>query len=218
MEWVTLDYLAGILRLPKAYLRQLTRKGFLVSIGRADKARWLNPTEEYREKLRLAAILHSEQMFVPPDISEIALLTLREVAVLCGWTLNAAQCYMKQNHVPHHKINRRLNLYDIRTVRELLWRRQERTTAHQRSPYLIQELIDFVQKEHEAATRDIPTDAEYAEDDKLIRKLESIVTRSEADQASAKHDFARKAELARRVVQLLEKARTAEQSTDPKAS
>jgi hypothetical protein len=210
-SWLTLDQISFKLRLGKSYIKELTRQKFLVTIGNADKKRWLDPTPDYAQQLRLAAILHSRALFVPPDISEIALLTLREVAILCNWTLRYAQVYMHRNpQVPRFKVNSQLSLYSIRTVREILWRRQGHKAAHQRSPFLIMELVRFVQKEHEAATRDVPTDAEYAADDKIMRKLEAIVTRSEADQAAAKNDFARKAELARRIVQILDSAKRAQ--------
>jgi hypothetical protein len=125
--------------------------------------------------------------------------------VLCGWSLRYAQIYT-QNHpeIKRFKVNSQLSLYSIMTVREILWRRQGHKMAHQLSPYLITELIDFVKKEHERDTELIPTDTEYAKDETIMRKLESIVRRSEADQRAAKGDFARKAVLARKIVQILE--------------
>lgn len=213
--WLTLDQISYKLRLSKSYIKTLTGQKFLVTIGTADKKRWLDPTPEYAEKLRLGAILHNDAQHVPPDIAEIALLTLREVAVLCGWTLRYAQLYMQRHNTPRFRVNSQLSLYSIMTVREILWRRQGHKAAHQRSPFLIEEIVRFVQNEHAEATRDIPTDAEYAADDKLMWKLEAIVRRSEADQAAAKTDFARKAELARKVVQLLDSTRPESRNSPP---
>lgn len=207
-NWLTIDQISYKLHLAKPYIKELTRQKFLVTIGTADKKRWLDPTPEYAEKLRLAAILHNDALFVPTDISEIALLSLREVAVLCGWTLRYAQLYMQRHpDTPRFKVNSQLSLYNIRTVREILWRRQGHKTAHQRSPFLIEELVRFVQNEHAKDSADIPTDAAFAADDTIMRKLESIVRRNEADQETAKNDFARKAELARKIVQILEPAK-----------
>jgi hypothetical protein len=204
-QWVTIDMLSHILRLPKPYIREMTKQGFLVTIGKNQNQRWLDPTPEYAEKLRLAAILHSRALFVPPDISEIALLTLREVAVLCGWTLEYARTYMdRYPNTPRFKVNSQLHLYSIKTVREILWRRQGRLHSKQKSPFLVQDIIDFVQREHARETADQPTDAEYAKDDKIMRKLEAIVRRSEKDQEKARQDFAGKVELARRIVAILE--------------
>lgn len=206
-RWLTLDALATKLRLPATYIKELTKQHYLVSIGVADKKRWLDPTPEYAEKLRLAAIIHGDQMHVPPDISEIALLTLREVAELCGWKLGYARLYMKKNkEIPRFKVNSQLHLYSIVTVREILWRRQGRRHSKQRSPFLITELVEWVRKQHEEETADTITDAQYAADDKVMRKLEAIVRRSEKDQISGKHDFASKVELARKIVQILESA------------
>jgi hypothetical protein len=206
-RWLTLDMLSSILRLPKPYIKELTRQGFLVTIGKHELKRWLDPTPEYQEKLRLAAVIQGRVQFVPPDISEIALLSLREVAELCGWTLSYARIYVKRNPVPRFKVNPRLDLYSIRTVREILWRRQGRKLSKQRSPFLIQELIEFVQREHARESADIPTDAEYAADEKIQRKLEAIVRRSEKDQEVAKEDFASKVELARKIAQILDSAK-----------
>jgi hypothetical protein len=215
-RWLTLDMLSSVLRLPPTYIKELTRQKFLVTIGARDQQRWLDPTPEYAEKLRLAAVLHHRALFVPPDVSEIALLTLREVAEICGWSLRYAQIFMHKNRqVPRFKVNPQLCLYAIKDVREILWRRQGRKYHKQLSPFLVTELIAFFQKEHDRETKIIPTDAEYVADETIMRKLEAIVRRSEKDQKVAKHDFARKAELARKIVEIL---RTAEQLTDPKAS
>jgi hypothetical protein len=207
-RWLTLDMIASTLRLPASYIKELTKQRYLVTIGSLDKRRWLDPTPEYAEKLRLAAILHDGHMHVPPDINEIALLSLREVAELCGWSVNYARNYMKRYpEIPRFRVNSQLHLYSITTVREILWRRQGRKLSKQRSPFLIAELVAWVKARHEAELQDLPTDAEYAEDDAMMRKLELIVRRSEKDQIASKHDFASKVELARKVVQILENAK-----------
>jgi hypothetical protein len=207
-RWLTLDMMASLLRVSPSYVKTLTKEGFLVTIGKADRTRWLDPGPAYAEKLRLAAVMHGDRMHVPPDICEIALLSLREVSVLCGWTLAYARWYMKTHKdIPRFNINPRLSLYSIKTVREILWRRQGRLHCKQRSPFLIQELIDWVKAEHEKELQDIPTDAEYAADDKMMRKLMKIVEKDARDQASAKNDLATKIELAKRIVQILESAK-----------
>lgn len=205
--WLTLDMISSILRLPKPYIKELTRQGFLVTVGNHEFKRWLDPTPEYKEKLRLAAIIHSRAQFVPPDVSEIALLSLREVAEICGWTLKYAREYMKRYpKTPRFRVNSQLHLYSITTIREILWRRQDRRHSKQRSPFLITELVEYVKREHARESADIPTDTEHAEDEKIQRKLEAIVRRSEQDQEAAKEDFASKVTLARKVVQILESA------------
>ena len=210
-RWLTIDAVSSTLRLPLPYIRTLTKQGFLVSMGTGDNRRYLDPTPEYAEKLRLAAILHSNAMFVPPDINELFLLTLREVCVLLGWKLNYGRLYMKRNpEIPRFRVNSQLHLYTVKTVRELLWKRQGRRLSKQRSPFLIFELVAYVQRQHEEDTQDMPTDAQHAADESFMRKLESIVRRSEKDQVLAKADFARKVELARKVVQILDSARPQE--------
>lgn len=206
--WLTIDALSYTLRLPTKYIRWLTEKKFLVAIGHGPQKRWLDPTPEYKEQLRMAAVLHHRTLFIPADISELSLVTLRELAELCSWTLSYARIYMKQHpKIPRFRVNSQLHLYSITTVREILWRRQGRRYSKQRSPFLITELVDFVRREHERESADIPTDAEHAADEKIQRKLEAIVRRSDKDQEVAKNDFADKVALARKVVQLLESAK-----------
>lgn len=204
-RWLTLDQLCGTLRMSKDQIKWLKRQGLLVTIGDRGNVRYLDPTPEHAEKLRMGAILLGKLVFIPPDLDELALLTLREVAEICGWTVGYARLFMhKHKDVPRVKINSQVTLYSVMAVREILWRRQDRKLSAQRSPFLISELVEFFRSYYAETKEDSPTDAQFLADQKIQRKLELIVRRAERDQVLAKGDLASKVELARKVVQILE--------------
>jgi hypothetical protein len=172
--------------------------------GKIRDARFLDPTPEYARQLRLGAVIHSHQKPIPRDISEIAILSLREVAVIMGWTLKYAQKYTLQNHVPHIKAGAKVYLYTAATVRELLWKREGRTMAGQRAPFLIPQLIEWFQKWYAEDRKNVPTDAEFLADEEIQRKLLRIVDMEEKDQSRARADFAQKTALAQKIAQILQ--------------
>lgn len=211
-RWVTLDALCTILRLPKGCVVSLVNSGCLVALwGKGSNkylnARFLEPTEEYKQQLRLGAMIHAKLHPTPRDLSELALLSIREVAVIMGWTIKYAHKYMLENKVPHIKSGFQHYLYTSQTVRTLLWNRQGRKNAGRRSAFLITELIESFQKWYAEDLKDVPTDAQYLADDDVQRKLSRIVEMAESDQVHARTDFARKVDLARKVLQILESAK-----------
>lgn len=213
-RWLTLDMIATTLRVPKSYIRELTKQGFLVSIGPASKRRWLDPTPEYAEKLYLAGVLHRKTGFVATDISLLGLLSIREVAVICGWSVDYARLYMQRHKdVPRLRINASMYLWSVSTVREILWRRQK-NLSKQKSPFLIQKMIDFFWRQKAEDERDIPSEEDHLADAAMQRKLEVLARRF--DKADAQNDFASKVALAGKIVQILDWAKLAQSpSTTP---
>lgn len=211
-RWLTLDQLCTTLRLPKGCVLDLAKRGCLAVIwGRNGakflQARFLEPAEEYKQQLRLGAMIHAKLHPTPRDLSELALLSVREVAVIMGWTNKYAHKYMLENKVPHIKSGFQHYLYTSQTVRTLLWNRQGRKNAGRRSAFLITDLIESFQKWYAEDLKDVPTDAQYLADDEVQRKLLRIVEMAESDQVHARTDFARKVDLARKVLQILESAK-----------
>lgn len=204
-RWLTLDALCSTLRLQPAHVRTLVRKGFLVAIGggKGVPARYLEPTDEYKEQLRIAAILHMRAQPIPMGISEKCLLTAGEIGELLG-SKSAAKTnkWLNKHKVVGYKVTKALSLYTVKDVREALWRREGRILAKQRAPYLISEIVEYVRRIHAAETALVPTDKEFRQDDILLKKLEVLAALGE----DAQMDFAAKVELARKVVQLLESA------------
>jgi hypothetical protein len=210
-RWVTLDALCTILRLPKGCVVSLVERGCLVALwgkgsSKYNNARFLEPTEEYKQQLRLGAMIHAKLHPTPRDISELALLTVREVATIMGWKMRYAQNYMNENKVPYIKSGHQHHLYTSQTVRELLWNRQGRKTAGRRSHFLITELIESFQKWYAEDLKDVPTDAQFLADDEIQRKLLRIVEMQQEGQFAAQADFAQKVKLAKQIVQILKDA------------
>jgi len=205
--WMTLDQIAGKLRLPKGYIRTLASQKCLVYIGNGENRRYLDPTPEYSQKLRLAAIVHGKMTYVPPDLDELFLLTAREIAVICGWSFSHTKNHFARHpELPRLKVSPILTLYPLKVVRDILWSRQGRKISKQMSPFLLLELVKFFQQHHAANCEGMPTDEQILADEGMIKKLEALLRRSERDREMGKLDLARKLDLAKRVVQILESA------------
>ena len=162
----------------------------------------MDPTPEYAEKLRLGAALYHRAEPVPHDFQEMALFTLREMAVILGLTLRAMRVYVHRHEVPHYRINSHLCLYTAATVRDVLWKRQKKTAAEGRSPFLLTELIDLFRRWNEE--NPVHSNEEFLADDLVQAKLAQLLKQSEKTRDAAFADFTAKLELARKVVQILE--------------
>ena len=208
-QWLSLDALCTKLRLSKGCVLALEKQGCLTAIWgrkggwRFKDVRFLDPTPQFAEQIRLAEMIHRKRHPIPPDISEFGLLTAREVAQVLGWPLKRTRVYLYRDKVPFIKGGMRTFLYSSATVRDWLWKK-DRSTAHARSPFLLTEMIEFFQRWYADEVKGVPTDKQFAADDEIQRRLSKLVQRAEKDQSSAKADFASKAELARKIVQILQ--------------
>lgn len=204
-RWLTLDMLCSTLRLQKGHIKTLVKKGFLVALGggRGVPARYLEPTDEYKEQLRIAAILHMRAQPIPMGISEKCLFTAGEIGEVIGSKSPArTNEWIRKRKVPSYKVTKVLSLYTIKDVRDALLRREKRFNSRQRAPFLIPEIIAYLQAAHAEDLKVVPTDSALYQDDLLRKKLERLAAMGE----DAKADFAAKVELARRVVQILKSA------------
>ena len=202
-RWLSLDMLATTLRLPKAIIRGLVKKGCLVRIKTAAGDRYLDPTPEYAAQLKIASVIHQKLYTIPEGVTEKALLTTAEVGEILGMTPKNAQNWLTRHKPQSFKIRARLRLYTVAGIRECLWRREGRYLSKQKAPFLIPELVAFFRKHYAEETALIPTDKEFRQDEILQRKLERLAQMGE----SAQMDFAAKVELARKIVQILESTR-----------
>jgi len=202
-RWLSLDGICTTLGMSKEQIKYLVSIGALVSLkGKSNmgsNARYLDPTPEYAEKLKFGEALYGRLHPVPIDIPTTALLTIREVALIMNWKLVYARHYLYEKKIPAIKVGR-YHLYSVETVRDLLWRRQGRKLSKQRSPFLIQNLIDFFLKYQAEEAEEVPTDIQFAEDDLLQRKL---VRLSKMKDPSALRDFLEKINLTKKIVSLL---------------
>lgn len=202
--WLSLSGICDRLRLPPYTVRQLAKKGCLAVIkGKGNvQARYLDPTPEYREQLRLGAIIHQRHFPVPAGLSEKALLTKGECAELLGMSLRTMEHYLQRHSIPSIRVHKKHFLYSPMVVRDAMLKRSKRTLSKQRCAFLLSELIDLFRSRLSDELSLIPTDKEFAEDERLQRRLGLIVTESQ------KADFAKKVRLAQQVVQMLESAKT----------
>ena len=82
-------------------------------------------------------------------------------------------------------------------------KRSKRTLSKQKCSFLISELIELFRGRLADEVSLIPTDKEFAADERLQLRLSKIVTEAQ------KADFAQKVKLAQEVVQLLEQVKGA---------
>ena len=203
-RWLTLDELRSTLRITAMHVRDLLRDGHLVALpGRKSDTRYLDPTPEYKEQLRIAAIIHGKT--APTSISDRALFTTSEMAELIGCKVERAHRITYIQKLPRVMINPQMGLYSANTIRKLIMRRTGRKKFAKRSPYLLMELIDWFRAKYEV-DKEIPTDVQFLEDDKTQRRLQLLIDRDSKDSLAAQVDLGKKLALARQVVQILESA------------
>ena len=202
--WLSLTGICDRLRLSPHQIRTLAKKGCLASIGGKGNVekRYLDPTPEYVEQLRIGAILHQRHFPVPAGLSEKALLTAAECAELLGFTMKGWGTHQSRNAIKGIKVDRSHVLYSPAVVREAMLKRSKKTLSRQKSSFLLSELIEIFRSRLDAELDLIPTDAEFREDDKLQQRLSMIVAESQ------KADFAQKVKLAHEIVQILDSANT----------
>ena len=198
--WLSLSGICDKLRLSPAQIRQLVKKGCLAVLkGKSSvEARYLDPTPEYVEQLRLGAIIHQKHFPVPAGLTEKALLTKGECAELLGLSARMMERYLQRHTVPSIRVDKKHFLYSPLVVREAMLKRSKKTLSKQKSAYLLADMISLFRSRLTAELSLIPTDKEFAADEALQRRLSLIVTESQ------KADFARKVKLAQEIVQILE--------------
>lgn len=210
-RWLSLSGICTTLGLNTTQINRLVKDGFLVTIKANKEVRYLDPTPEYAEKLKLGEVLYSKQNHFPRDFDLVTLLTLRELAEIVGWTFRYAEKYCIEHKVPAVKVGR-YNLYSVATVRELLWRRSGRKLASQLAPFRIQALIDWFLKSTTEAEKLIPTDREFIEDMNIQKRLAKMGKLPSPARETMIADFFRKLELAKTVSGIVRASETSSAS------
>lgn len=209
-RWLSLDGICTTLQTTKAHVLWLAKNGHLEVIWGSGgqkyaKARFLDPTPKYAERLRLAEMIYNRRYPIPEDfdLPSAALFTKREMAELMGWSLNyASQFLFKHKEVPSIRVSTYL-LYSAATIRSLIWRRRGRSTVHQRAPFLIKELIAWFLKFQQSEEEEIPTDLDFKEDDLLQRKLTRLSKMPSPERETAMREFYEKVVIAKQVAAAL---------------
>jgi hypothetical protein len=199
-QWLSLSGICDKLRLTAGQVRTLVNKGCLATIGKKGTPayRYLDPTPEYKEQLRMGAIIHQRHYPIPAGLTEKALLTNSECREILGMSAIMMKRYLKRNHIPSIKVTKTLFLYSPAVVREALLKRSKKTLHRNLAPFLLSEMVELFRSRLLAEVSLIPTDKEFRADEALQRRLAMIVTESQ------KADFARKVKLAQQIVQILE--------------
>ena len=197
-RWLSLTGICTTLQMTEWNIKTLVKQGVLVKIGTSKDTRYLDPTPEYAEKLKLGEALYGRLYPIPFDLSTTALISTRELAEILGWKLKYARQYVWREDVPHIRVGL-YDLYTVATVRDLLWKRQGRKFAGRRSPFLIPQLIDFFMRQLARENEEVPTDEQFAQDDLIERKLVRMSKLKSPDKEAAFADFYRKVELSRQV-------------------
>lgn len=173
-RWLSLDGICTQLGMTKYQVTSLVTKGTLVALGTGPKRRYLDPTPEYAAKLRLGETLYDVTRPLPKDLELLGLLTVREVAAIMGWTLRYAQTYLwTRKKTPSIKVGVH-RLYSIAVVRNLLWKREGNRQRSQRAPFLLNSMIRFFLDYYTAENEVVPSDADFAGDDLLMRKFSRL--------------------------------------------
>ena len=203
-RWLSLSGICTTLNLGPAQVKNLYRNKLLVRIGKnpADY-RYLDPTPEYAERLRLAAVLLSKRSDVPIDLPLTFLLTIREVAEIMNWSLRHARDFLEDNKVPCFKAANRARLYSVAVVRDFIWKRNGRKLAGKIAPMLLSELISFAQRFIDSETALMPTDEQFKADEELQRKLAWIMRQKSPQRETMLADLMAKLELAKQVTAAL---------------
>jgi hypothetical protein len=204
-RWLSLSGICTTLNLRPNQVKLLYKQNLLVRIGkRPEEHRYLDPTPEYAERLRLAAVMLSKNPIVP-DLPSTFILTVREVAEIMGWSLRYARTVMAEKKVPFFKAKNKACLYSVEDVRDLIFKRNGRGRfSKQLSPFLLPEIIAYQRRFQSEEESIVPTDAAFERDEELQKKIRWMMKQPNREVLLA--DFIGKVELAKQVVQTLKSA------------
>ena len=197
--WLSIDAISTQLGIPKNLIRNMARKKELVRIGNGPSERYLDPTPEYKERLRLCESLYSKRVDVPTNLETCGLMTLREIAEVMGWEIKRTQKYIAKKKIPSIKAKRGVGLYSVSDVRDMIWKRQGRTMAKQRAPFLWSDIINYFARYMQGQESLMPTDQQFIEDDKLRSRVELMMRMEEPEKSKAVKKFMEDNDLTRRL-------------------
>lgn len=201
-RWLSRDGICTTLGMTKHQIELLVSRKVLVTIGFGPKRRYLDPTPEFAAKLKLGETLYDKLKPLPKDFELLGLLTIREVGQIMGWHIRYAQVYLWKKNVPSIKVGVH-RLYSIAAIRNLLWKRQGRKIASQRAPFLLDHLIRFFLEYHAHENEEVPSDADFADDDLLMRKFSRLAKLPSPQREEAYRELWAKVSTARCVAEAL---------------
>lgn len=198
-RWLSISGLSTVLNLTPTQIKTLYKQKLLVRIGkRPNEYRYLDPTPEYAERLRLAAVMLSKDDTISINLPLTFLITKREIAEIMGWSLRKTRRFIEDNKMPSYKAANNSRLFSVSTVRDFIWKRNGRRLSKQLAPMLLSEMIAYFRRflaEEEAI---VPADAAFAEDAALQKKIVWMMKQPQREVMLA--DFLAKMELAKQAV------------------
>jgi hypothetical protein len=206
-RWLSLSGISSVLNLTPSQVKTLHKQKLLVRIGnRPQEHRYLDPTPEYAERLRLAALMHTRGAGFKIDLPHSFILTKREVAEVMGWNLTYAEEYLREKQIPRYKAPNNTVFYSVADVRDMIFRRQGRHLAKQKAPFLLKEILAFQKRFQAAEEAIVPTDEQFKADAELQKKMAWMMKQPSPGREAMLADFLEKIELAKKAFQTLESA------------
>ena len=213
-KWLSLTGICNVLQTTAKHIRWLVKNGYLEMIPGPTGNQWfvgarfLDPTPQYAERLRTTEMIYGRRVALPAeiDLDPKCIFTRSEIAALTGWRLNYIELLTRRKKLPFVKAGTRrgaVALYSALTVREIIRHREKRSTSKQHSPFLLQHLITWFQKQQAETESLTPTAAEVAADDKLHRQIKKLLSLPAGEKTAAVRDLWEKVETAKAVAVLL---------------
>jgi hypothetical protein len=209
-RWLSLSGICTVLNLTPSQVKSLYKQKYLVRIGKnPPDYRYLDPTPEYAERLRLAAVLLSRNAAVTfkIDLPTTFLLTSREVAEIMGWSPRYAKVYLAEKKIPCFRFEnskKRALLFSVSAVRDMIFKRNGRGRySKQLAPILLSDVILFYRRFQATEEAIVPTDAAFKEDAELQKKIQWMMRQPSPQREVMLADFLDKMELAKQVVEAL---------------
>lgn len=200
--------ICDLLQTTPDHIRWLVKQGYIEIIPGRNKSRaesrYLDPTPQYAERLRLAEVIYRRRHPLPAvlDLPEKAIFTAREVAELMGWTHAYTVQRLHKDKLFGVKVGGGsgggLRLYTAKDIRRMIAKRQKRAQGEKRCPVLLRDLITFFQRYQDAG--DMPSDADFSKDDVLGKKITRILNMPASRREEAMRELMEKARLAKEAV------------------
>lgn len=213
-RWLTLTEICTTLRMSPDQIKALVKKRQLVAVGVGQShKRYLDPTPEYSERLRLAQDLEFRLHRWKETFPILALFTAREISYLTGWTKYSTYERLKERKIKGYRIGKYV-LFSAETVRDILWRKSgaRKRINKDKSPFLISELMRFFLEYKAREDEETPTDAEFAADELLQRKMSRMMHLPSPQREAVFRDFMSKTDFAKRFTKRAAKASASAQT------
>lgn len=212
-RWLTIAEICTTLRMSPDQIKALVKKRILVCVGSQQDKRYLDPTPEYAERLRLADNLHKRLNHWESTFPLLALFTAKEISNLTGWTKYSTYERLKERKVKKYRIGKYV-LFSAETVRDILWRKSgaRKRINKDKSPFLISELMRFFLEYKAREDEETPTDAEFAADELLQRKMSRMMHLPSPQREAVFRDFMSKTDFAKRFTKRAAKASASAQT------